>query len=607
MTTDAHLGGFISSATTDEDLLVRVRAGERDAYGELWRRHVRVALAVAGRYSTIADPEDIVQEAFQAVFTAVCDGGGPTRGFRPYLARTVRNVAVSISRRRRAEPVGGLTELADRLDVSVPGHDEQSADRVVLVKAFQSLPERWRAILWMTEVEDLPVQDAAARLGIAPNAGAALVRRAREGLRRSWLAAHVGGGAPAPECRWVVERLPLAERGDATSRHQDRIDAHTATCQDCARAALEIAAVARRLPAVLLPIVFTVGAAAERLLSGVPPVAPDGSTLGRALLDRAEPRGTRPERAALRTTSRVSSASKAVAVAVVAAAAVVVVGVVLGRSVLAGPALAASSPTDEPPRSVATSTSPDGSGHDPEDGAGTPSPSTTTDPLSPDAPSRQPEADGSSVLTEPADRPGPVASALLVPGLLSAREIPADPASPPTTTVAPLTVTAAPASGLREWLPVVVGAGETGATVEAVLADGTMIGSAEVVEGTWSIDFDRSLVVDVEHEVSVRYEGHDVLVAVGRYTFVAPLVVGTEITEGPSGGHEVAVLVTGTCGQTVEASVSGIHDVVSTVLGDCTTRVPLPGLGRGSHTVELRYVDQEHGRVGAVRSFSVSL
>jgi len=607
VTHEPYLDGAVSSTTTDDQLLVSVRAGETEAYGELWRRHVRVALAVAGRYSTIADPDDIVQEAFQAVFTAVRDGGGPTRGFRPYLARTVRNVAVSISRRRRAEPVGGLTELADRLDVSVPGHDDTSTDRIVLVTAFQSLPERWRAILWMTEVEDLPVQDAAARLGIAPNAGAALVRRAREGLRRSWLAAHVGGGDPAPECRWVVERLPLAERGDATSRHQDRIDAHTAMCQDCARAALEIAAVARRLPAVLLPIVFTGGAAAERLLSGVPPVAPDGSTLGRALLDRAEPRGTRPERAALRTTSRVSSASKAVAVAVVAAAAVVVVGVVLGRSLLAAPAVAASSPTDEPPRSVATSTSPDGSGHDPEDGAGTPSPSTTTDALSPDAPSRQPGADESSVLTEPSDRPGPVASSLLVPRLLSAREVPAGPSSPPTTAVAPLTVTVAPASGLREWLPVVVGAGETGATVEAVLADGTMIGSDQVVDGTWSIDLDRSLVVDVEHEVSVRYEGHDGLVAVGRYTFVAPLVVGTEITEGPSGGHEVVVLVTGTCGQTVEASVAGAHDAVSTVLGDCTTRVPLPGLGRGSHTVELRYVDQVHGRVGAVRSFSVSI
>jgi RNA polymerase sigma factor (sigma-70 family) len=606
VTHEPYLDGAVTSTTTDDQLLVSVRAGETEAYGELWRRHVRVALAVAGRYSTIADPDDIVQEAFQAVFTAVRDGGGPTRGFRPYLARTVRNVAVSISRRRRAEPVGGLTELADRLDVSVPGHDDTSTDRMVLVTAFHSLPERWRAILWMTEVEDLPVQDAAARLGIAPNAGAALVRRAREGLRRSWLAAHVGGGDPAPECRWVVERLPLAVRGDATSRHQDRIDAHTATCQDCARAALEIAAVARRLPAVLLPIVFTGGAAAERLLSGVSPVAPDGSTLGRALLDRAEPRGTRPERAALRTTSRVSSASKAVAVAVVAAAAVVVVGVVLGRSVLAGPAVAASSPTAGPPRSVATSTSPDGSGHDPEGGSGTPSPSTTTDAPSPDAPSRQPEADGSSVLTEPADRPGPVASALLLPGLLSAREIPADPASPPTT-VAPLTVTAAPASGLREWLPVVAGGGETGATVEAVLADGTVIGSAQVVDGTWSITLDRSVVVDVEHEVSVRYEGHDGLVAVGRYTFVAPLVVGTEVTEGPSGGPEVVVLVTGTCGHSVEASVAGVHDVVSTVLGDCTTRVPLPGLGRGSHTVELRYVDQVRGRVGAVRSLSVTL
>lgn len=596
MTTDAHLGGFVTSATTDEDLLVSVRAGERDAYGELWRRHVRVALAVAGRYSTIADPEDIVQEAFQAVFTAVCEGGGPTRGFRPYLARTVRNVAVSISRRRRAEPVGGLTELADRLDMSVPGHDEQSADRVVLVKAFQSLPERWRAILWMTEVEDIPVQDAADRLGIAPNAGAALVRRAREGLRRSWLAAHVGGSERGMECRWVVEHLPLSERGDATPRHQDRIEAHTATCQDCARTATEIAAVARRLPAVLLPVFFTGGAAAEHLLAGVPVALPvDVGPVGGAVVDhlpvRYVPGRTDPGKASSGPSWRMTSLSVSqrvvavVAVVVMTAAAVGAGVVLLDRSPSSASDRAARGSAD-PARAVATPSASDGpateSGRDtgapPVD---SPAPGSTSTPSAPRGPTPS-----SEVAVPPPPRDAVTSS--------------------PDADV-PLGVTGAPASGLKEWVPVISGTGTSGATVEAVLADGSLVGSAQVADGAWSITLDASLTADVEHAVAVRYEGDRHLVDVGRYTVVAPLVTGVEVVESRPGVHDVIVLVTGTCGQPVEASVVGTASAASVVLGSCTTRVPLPAVTPGTHSVELRYVDPVQGRAGAVRTITVTV
>jgi RNA polymerase sigma factor (sigma-70 family) len=596
MTSEPYLDGRDTSSSTDDQLLVSVRAGETDAYGELWRRHVRVALAVAGRYSTIADPDDIVQEAFQAVFTAVRDGGGPTRGFRPYLARTVRNVAVSISRRRRAEPVGGLTELADRLDVSVPGHDDTSTDRIVLVTAFQSLPERWRAILWMTEVEDLPVQDAAARLGIAPNAGAALVRRAREGLRRSWLAAHVGGGDPAPECRWVVERLPLAERGDATSRHRERIDAHTATCQDCARAALEIAAVARRLPAVLLPIFFTGGAAAERLLSGVPVVLPTYvGSVGGAVIDHLPVSdvlgGTAPGKAALGGPWRLTSLSvsrrvaAAVVVVVMTAAAVVAGVVLLDRSPSSASAGAVTGSAD-PSRTVTT---PSASGH----------------------PGLE---SGSDTGAPPADSPAPgtTSTPSALRGTASSSEVAVPPAprdavtSPPDADVT-LDVTGAPASGLREWVPVISGTGTSGSTVEAVLTDGSLIGSAQVADGAWTIVLHASLSADVEHAVAVRYEGDQHLVDVGSYTVVAPLVTGVEVVESQPGVHDVVVLVTGTCGQAVEASVVGTDRAASVVLGSCTTRVPLTAVPSGTHSVELRYVDPVQGRTGAVRTISVTV
>lgn len=592
-------GPVVSTAAADEELLDRVRAGQVDAYGELWRRHVRVALAVAGRYSTVADPEDIVQEAFQSVFTAVCDGGGPTRGFRPYLTKTVRNVAVSISRRRRADPVGGLTELAETIDVPEPGHADQSVDRMVLVRAFQALPERWRAILWMTVVEDLPVQDAAGRLGIAPNAGAALARRAREGLRRAWLAAHVRDRDLSPECRWVVEHLPLAGRGDASEKHLRRVDAHTASCDDCARAALEIAVLARRLPALLVPIALTGGAAAEHLLAGVPAASPaDVGSVGVAgpgLVPAGDVTGsTAPGRALLGRSSTAPSlpvglrVAAAVAVVVMTAAAVVAVGAHLGRSTSAAPAGAVTD-SDGPVRTRAMLTTTDDPGAEPGDEPA----ARQTDSSAPAATSQPPEPSEPGSVSSPPE--GTVA-----PGPSVEVTSPADAGEPPT-------VTSGPVSGLQEWVPVISGTGTSGSTVEAVLADGSLIGSGLVTHGAWTIEPDAALAADVEHAVAVRYEGDERLVDVGRFTVVAPLVTGVEVGESRPGVHDVVVLVTGTCGQAVEASVVGTDRTASVVLGSCTTRVPLPAVTPGTHSVELRYVDPVRGRAGAVRTISVTV
>lgn len=594
------------AVSSDDELLAQVRAGQVDAYGELWRRHVRVALAVAGRYSTIADPEDIVQEAFQAVFVAVCDGGGPTQGFRPYLSRTVRNVAVSMSRRRRAEPVGGLSELADRLDVSVASHETSSTDRVLLVEAFQSLPERWRAILWLTVVEDLPLAEAAEMLGIAPNAGAALVRRAREGLRRAWLVAHASDTEAGTECRWVVEHLPLVERGTASAKYQRRIDAHTATCQGCARAALEVAAVARRLPAVLIPVVLTGGAAAEQLLTGVPQVAAPVGDAPASGDTPSEVPTTDVEAASSQSGSGTAGAStKGLTVlAGLLAAVAVTAAAVVGLNTLGGE----DDPSSEP--SAAGTSSAQGSGPSDEPGTyaarrtdgtdGTEGLDSTPNPPGTVVDGTAPQvADDSTAPSEPV--PGLSAEALGSPTVPDTTQAGPTPASP-----VALTVTSAPSSGLREWLPVVRGEGAPAQTVKAVLDDGTVVGTAPVVDGHWSLTLDRDLPVDVEHTVSVRYAGETRLVAVGTYTFVAPLVRGVDVVETSPGVHEAVLRVTGTCARSVEAVVDG-GERPDLVLDPCVTRVVLPSLTPGTHTVELRYVDEAAGRVGAARHVTVTV
>ncbi len=90
----------LETDTSDEELLRRVRAGDRSAYSELWRLYSRAGLRAASSYRRLADPEDLVAEAYTTVLRAIDAGRGPQTHFKPYLYTTIRNLAL-----REAAPV----------------------------------------------------------------------------------------------------------------------------------------------------------------------------------------------------------------------------------------------------------------------------------------------------------------------------------------------------------------------------------------------------------------------------------------------------------------------------------------------------------------------
>lgn len=84
----------------DEGALVRLaRLGDRQAFGELFRMHVRDAVRVA--YAVTRDwetAEDAVQEAFVRAFAAL-PSFDPSRPFRPWLYRIVVREAQRLAAR----------------------------------------------------------------------------------------------------------------------------------------------------------------------------------------------------------------------------------------------------------------------------------------------------------------------------------------------------------------------------------------------------------------------------------------------------------------------------------------------------------------------------
>lgn len=222
----------------DSALLTAVRQGDVAAYGVLYERHLgaarRAATAVA---ATRAERDDLVAESFTNVLRILRTGQGPRDQLRPYLLATIRNSMISI---RRQESL--LSLVADVPEKWPDRHDDPVTAKLnadVAAAAFARLPERWRLVLWYTEVEGRPPAQVAPLLGLTPNGVAALAYRAREGLRQAYLDQHLPA-AGQRRCRVAVEQLAGWVRHTLTPRRMRTITAHLDGCVSCRELAADL-------------------------------------------------------------------------------------------------------------------------------------------------------------------------------------------------------------------------------------------------------------------------------------------------------------------------------------------------------------------------------
>ena len=246
------------TAFSDAELLDQARHGGEAAFTELYVRHQPAALRLASTYRRSADPEDLVNEAFEKVLAAVRRGGGPTESFRAYLFVTLRRLAAEHAERPSDEPLDDVPEPVVA-EAAEPGMER--ADRDIMSSAFESLPDRWQAVLWHTAVEGRAPRELAPALDVSANAAAALSYRAREKLRQAYLQAHLLA-SPHPECEPHRSRLGAYVRGGLRPRVQAATERHVESCGSCSALVAELTDVNRLLARSLLPL-FLVGHGAE--------------------------------------------------------------------------------------------------------------------------------------------------------------------------------------------------------------------------------------------------------------------------------------------------------------------------------------------------------
>ncbi|MGA5763639.1 sigma factor [Nonomuraea bangladeshensis] len=321
---------------SDADLLRASAQGDAAAYGLLYRRHAAAARALARQLVRGTEAEDVVAEAFTKVLDLVGRGRGPEWSFRTYLLTVVRRTVHDRSRVESGGLAGG--EIED-YDPGVPFVDPAlvGLERSIVARAYLSLPERWRAVLWHVEVERCRPAAVAPLLGLSANGVAALAYRAREGLRQAYLQVHLGS-RPRRECRPVLGRMGAYVRGGLARRDSRVIDEHVGRCEECNGVLLELADVNRGLRVMVGPLYVgpLFGGYAAALAKGT------GGAAGLLGVLAALRRAARRRRAAL-------GGGAAVAAAMTAALFLMSADEPAGRSVAASTAMEPAAPVPPPP------------------------------------------------------------------------------------------------------------------------------------------------------------------------------------------------------------------------------------------------------------------
>ncbi len=178
-------------ALSDEELLGRHAAGERQALEELFRRYRQPAYRVAYRLlGNEADALDAVQEGFVKALTHLHGFQGRS-SFKTWLLRVVSNAALDLGRQRgRREALSleaaqaGESDNASLQTTEEPGRGLQRADqRVLLDRALATLSEAQRQTFVLYADAGLSYREVAEAMGTSIGTVMSRLYYARQKLR----------------------------------------------------------------------------------------------------------------------------------------------------------------------------------------------------------------------------------------------------------------------------------------------------------------------------------------------------------------------------------------------------------------------------------------
>lgn len=190
-------GGVSTGQSVEERALVkRLRARDDSAFEELVRAYGGRLLATATRIlGNPEDARDAVQDAFLSAFRAIDSFAGESRA-STWLHRIVINASLMKLRSRARKPEESIEAHLPKFTEdghfqTPPAEWKEPADvliqrrqtRDLVRKSIDRLPETYRTVLLLRDIEELDTEETARVLEISTNAVKTRLHRARQALR----------------------------------------------------------------------------------------------------------------------------------------------------------------------------------------------------------------------------------------------------------------------------------------------------------------------------------------------------------------------------------------------------------------------------------------
>jgi len=205
------------SALPDADIVRRVRAGDAGLFEILMRRHnQRIYRAARAVLKDESEVEDVMQQAYINAYTHLHQFEERSQ-FSTWLTRIALNAA--FGRRKKIRLAASVTEnpdehgeLMETIRSAQPDPERQAyAGELhrVLEEAVDGLPDAYRTVFMLRDVEGLSTHETSDGLGLGEEAVKTRLHRARAMIRRA-ISARLGDVAAgafqfqAPRCDRVV-------------------------------------------------------------------------------------------------------------------------------------------------------------------------------------------------------------------------------------------------------------------------------------------------------------------------------------------------------------------------------------------------------------------
>jgi len=183
-----------TASLSDSALVERARRGEELAFRTIMERHNRRLYRIARTIlKDESEAEDVVQESYLRAFTGLAEFRQEAL-LSTWLTRITVNQA--LGRKRKQRPTVGLETIEAQQDraqiirfpnMHNPTDPERSAAhreiRQLLERSIDALPEPFRVVFVMRDVEELSIEETATLLGIRPETVKTRLHRARQALR----------------------------------------------------------------------------------------------------------------------------------------------------------------------------------------------------------------------------------------------------------------------------------------------------------------------------------------------------------------------------------------------------------------------------------------